>query len=72
MLFRDRLQLAFVFADALCQGADRLKDGPKRAGQSASGQSASGMCSAALLWKLLAFALGQAMSEGLEGSPNRD
>ena len=67
VLFTDRLQLAFVLADALCQGADRLKDGPKRAGQ-----SASGMCSAALLWKLLAFALGQAMSEGLEGSPNRD
>jgi hypothetical protein len=28
------------------------------------------MCSAAFLWKLLAFALGQAGPEGLHGSPN--
>src|SRR5215210_6171310 len=35
-----------------------------------AGMSASGMCSAAFLWKLLAFALGQAMTEGLDRSSN--
>src|ERR687890_309421 len=38
------------------------KTGPR------AGKSASGMCSEALLWKLLAFALGQPSAEGFDRS----
>jgi hypothetical protein len=52
--FRERLQLAIVFADALGKRADLCsKMGPRAA------RSASGMCSGALLWKLLAGHLGK-------------
>ena len=52
-LLGDPLKLAVVVADALCQRADLLEDGPR------AGRSASGMCSEARLWKLLAGHLGK-------------
>ncbi len=52
--FGDGFQLALVVADALCQRADRLKDGPK-----GRPERLGDVCSAALLWKLLAGHLGK-------------